>query len=1345
MICAAPSGSLKSLCKNWTREATMFRVNRSSLLSDVWFQSRTGSALITGSPGTGKSWLVAQIVRTCKREKRSHLAIIAEDYPVSSLEELRVALGFKTDILTFLRSLPGDPLLIIDGLDSLRSDPSQRAFRELIRKLPRQAPKCSVVASIRSFDLRQSEEFQSLFFSSSSPFRDKPFREISLAPFSDDELTDVSRQLPALAPLLEKAEGEFRQLLRNPFNLHLAAELVQGGTPASEITPLRSQVQLLTKYWTWRVDTPPDHYVRKGLLRDITRTMVNKNSLSVAEADITAQQYATSLSVLQSDEVLRQSVTNRISFTHNILFDYAAARLLLDEETVIAFIEEDPSRTIFFRPSLAYFFHYLWLRDRALFWKTAFHFFESPTLPERARVIPAVTIYEASQEIEDLEPILSASSKAELQGIAGTLRAVQALGGLLSSNRRKLWLNVLTRLASNPAIAFINEFAGLLNLAEETKTADDAPTILVAASQLLHWIWSYGIDKNRSQAISLADFGAARILHLILKNYGAHSKVARETVLAVLARYGAPKAAANEAFRLANEIKNIIRHDPPTAIEVYRRTFEYQEGSEETTQLGGGAALSLRSTRKQDFSTALYVLQAAFPVFLETAPEQAATAAVEAVNAEIGREKPLKPSSESDQPTTFDFVFAQKRRMYRADYSEIWDSGSHEYLSLNLLNTTLNHISDSFATNGNSDKRLFHLIVERASLAVIWKRLLQIATTRIAAWYPTIRELLFIPEFISAPEITILAGQILQSIYAEHLVSSDDALAIEKAILNIPNVRVILRYEKSESIRDRLLMSIPREEIRSREAVALAEQLKEKTVRENKPYHSSTFFQKPFGTEDWLKERGVDTTKRENADVLEALKPLEEFESKYLNEVPTTEVCRELEPTLTKIDALLADLKPAEELAATARGLLCSAAESVLKNPKLSAADTVLGHCRQIALRGASDPVPQFNPKYHLPFDMPGWGGSQPRIEAAQGLAHYLWNWGLDPEVVEALRLLSRDPVPAVRFQVAQGILGFWKQKAADEFWTFFEEMISNEQTPGVLIALAGAAGQIAVNDPKRVALALSAAIERGVLRTERSDLSRTFLQILVGLYVVKNDAQSNNQLLQFEANPVEFEREMVEGIYAASGYLTPDATKELDRRGRAREFLIRPLVSVYRFLETFSEQEGPLASPQNFGKLLHIIEAVATRVYHTLDISPYRTDGASAMEEATRKALYFELKPVLEFLTVRRSLKGQHYLASHTAHQLMQTLNVCLSFDPAPVIQFAAAACRAASVMSYHFESDSIQEIVKLVEHVLADHRDVLREPPIAKDVGEMLDLFVSAGWPQAMSLTFRLDEAIR
>ena len=628
---------------------------------------------------------------------------------------------------------------------------------------------------------------------------------------------------------------------------------------------------------------------------------------------------------------------------------------------------------------------------------------------------------------------------------------------------------------------------------------------------------------------------------------------------------------------------------------------------------------------------------------------------------------------------------------------------------------------------------------------MIWKRLLLIASTRLSTWYPVIRELLFAPEFISAPETTILVGQLLQSLYSQDLVASEDRLTIEKCILAIPSTTVILRYEKPDSIRDRLLMSIPPEKLLSEQATELAGRLKEQKVRENKPYYSTSFFQKAFGTDDWLKEKGVDTAKPENAEVLHALKPLEEFENKYLNQVPTTEACAEIDPVLANVERLVADLRPAEELAATARGLLCGAAEAVLKNSTLSIHDPVIVHCRRIALQGARDPIPEFNPKYHLPFEMPGWGGSQPRIEAAQGLSHYLWNWGLDTEVVDTLRLLSRDDVPAVRFQVATGLLGFWKHKATSEFWTLLEEMFSKEQTPGVLIALTNAAGQIAVNDPKRLALLISAAIDRGVLHTERSDLSRAFLQVLVGLYVVKNEARANNQLLQFEANPVAFEREIIEGIYAASGYLGLDPKKEPEGRQRARELMIRALVSVYRALEDLDADKNHVEDPKSFGKLLHIIEAVAMRVYHTLDISPYRPDATSALEQATRRDLYFELKPVIEFLTARRSLKGKHYLASHTAHELMQTLNVCLSFDPAPIVQFAAAACRAASVMSYHFESDSIEEIVKLVEHVLADHRDVLRKPAIAKDLGEMLDLFVSAGWPQAMNLTFRLDEAIR
>ena len=70
--------------------------------------------------------------------------------------------------------------------------------------------------------------------------------------------------------------------------------------------------------------------------------------------------------------------------------------------------------------------------------------------------------------------------------------------------------------------------------------------------------------------------------------------------------------------------------------------------------------------------------------------------------------------------------------------------------------------------------------------------------------------------------------------------------------------------------------------------------------------------------------------------------------------------------------------------------------------------------CKMLLLQGAADPSPKFDPKYHTQFDMPSWGSPNPRIEAAQGESHFLWNYGPDDEIVNAIAKLSQDPVPAV-------------------------------------------------------------------------------------------------------------------------------------------------------------------------------------------------------------------------------------------------------------------------------------------------------------------------------------------
>lgn len=57
---------------------------------------------------------------------------------------------------------------------------------------------------------------------------------------------------------------------------------------------------------------------------------------------------------------------------------------------------------------------------------------------------------------------------------------------------------------------------------------------------------------------------------------------------------------------------------------------------------------------------------------------------------------------------------------------------------------------------------------------------------------------------------------------------------------------------------------------------------------------------------------------------------------------------------------------------------------------------------------------------------------------------------------------------------------------------------------------------------------------------------------------------------------------------------------------------------------------------------------------------------------------------------------------------------------------------------------------MVKLVQRVLADHRDIFQsadgqESECLGALLEVLDLFVEAGWPQARQLTHRLKEIYR
>jgi hypothetical protein len=100
--------------------------------------------------------------------------------------------------------------------------------------------------------------------------------------------------------------------------------------------------------------------------------------------------------------------------------------------------------------------------------------------------------------------------------------------------------------------------------------------------------------------------------------------------------------------------------------------------------------------------------------------------------------------------------------------------------------------------------------------------------------------------------------------------------------------------------------------------------------------------------------------------------------------------------------------------------------------------------------------------------------------------------------------------------------------------------------------------------------------------------------------------------------------------------------------------------------------------------------------------------------------------------------------LAPSTTHHLAEIFRFALPTDPPFVLRLSSELLRARN-FGYAYDFMAKDEVIMLVNTVLADYKDCLRDPASAASLGSILDVFVDAGWPEATKLVMQLDNAIR
>jgi glycosyltransferase involved in cell wall biosynthesis len=369
--------------------------------------ARTGSLLVVGDPGIGKSVAQSDLVQHLLDQHLDVVLLSVDQMTASNMEELRTDLGLQDNLLGVLRAWTGtEPgFVVIDALDAARSDASARTLRLLISQILADGGRWCVIASVRKFDLRYSQELQRLFAGPPHPdFHDPAFgtvRHVNTPPLADEELAQVGGQSPSLDELVRSAGVPLRDLLRVPFNLNLAAALLEGGATITELSPVRTQLELFDRYWLARVrreDRLGD--AREAVMRIAAEEMVRLRALRAPRSIVAANPSASApLHDLLSSHVLVEWQPPRaakpdeslLAFPHHLLYDYGVARLLLRGEAthLVRRLEESPDLALAIRPSLVLHLQHVWYQDpqRELFWDLVARLMASELVPDIAKTI----------------------------------------------------------------------------------------------------------------------------------------------------------------------------------------------------------------------------------------------------------------------------------------------------------------------------------------------------------------------------------------------------------------------------------------------------------------------------------------------------------------------------------------------------------------------------------------------------------------------------------------------------------------------------------------------------------------------------------------------------------------------------------------------------------------------------------------------------------------------------------------------------------------------------------------------------------------------------------------------
>ena len=926
--------------------------------------------------------------------------------------------------------------------------------------------------------------------------------------------------------------------------------------------------------------------------------------------------------------------------------------------------------------------------------------------------------------------------------VGARLSAGMGGGPPIPATRRLLWATVANALTDALRVGTAAPVANLLRelCVEPSDLADDERSIAGCAARAL-LTWTLEQDGSYQYLVRAA-------VEAVAKTFASDPPAAAGLLRRLITAERLKEYGFLEMPVLGNAVTHLIDDDPGLVRDIYIQVFGYDEESADTTVMREGV-LTLTSSRGADYNTARYSLCQAYRTFADSAPA-AALDALAAVTLRRGIQDGV--GTEARDPVAVawgpDLVEIQPDGIY-------WDSnGSDSSDERALLGTFEESLAELTAQQA---KEQIALVRGAPRPASIWRRVLRVATAHPTIYGRIVGPLLTAPEALAMPELCAAAGTFLAAGFGQ--LPKATRRAVELAILSLPAFVAAAEEDADRGrevgarTRDRLLMQLDSEAIIGGEARQLAADARA-------TWSGATSDPGPtwsrYADEDPLAPQGVDVDPVGDR-VRELVAPVKAFGDAHLNGGPSVAETHEITDPLRALrGALRTAGDDGVETALTNAGWheLRNAAEIIARNRELDPTSSTVATVRDILLTAASrsDPEPPDDP---TALDASRHFSNASRVTAAKGLPQLARVSGLQgaSEVLEAIEVLATDPHPTVRYQIA-GRLNALRETAPELRRRIASQMLTTDSSAAVVGALLEWS-LVALTEPPgdyaSTATALRTGFDRFPAATPGADrLHEVVVMHLAGMYMGQGIAEAKCFLDEVVIAKLKDEPQHAQHVIGGVreeltlGEVEPGDASQQQVRQRALALAGEIFRAATGAMQQWTTELQGLRPKPDDPRLMSaravasIIHSIASEVYFATGAFDENQNRPVSTTRGQRERLYREAGALIDLLC--------EATFPSTTHYVLQSLESFISFDARGVFLRIAKSVKAGTAGSYQADSLAVKLVVQLIERYLAEYPALLQQDDDCRTaLIEVLDIFIAAGWPEAMRLTYRLHDIYR